>query len=103
MGRLEEVARLSSLVDGLLVLRAPEQASSAPAAVDVEAVIEGRRESWEAFAAERYVYIRPAVAGHPVARATPGRLEQVIDNLLNNALEVAPPHSSVWLVAAERG
>ena len=102
-GALAEVTRLSNLVDGLLVLARAEQASSVPAAIDVEAVIEGRRESWEAFAAERYVYIRPAVAGHPVARATPGRLEQVIDNLLNNALEVAPPHSSVWLVAAERG
>jgi signal transduction histidine kinase len=86
-------------LDGALA----EQATSAPVPIDVESVIEGRRESWEAFAAERYVYIRPAVAGHPVARATPGRLEQVIDNLLNNALEVAPPHSSVWLVAADRG
>ncbi len=102
-GALAEVTRLSNLVDGLLVLARAEQATSAPAPIDVESVIEGRRESWEAFAAERYVYIRPAVAGHPVARATPGRLEQVIDNLLNNALEVAPPHSSVWLVAADRG
>lgn len=102
-GALAEVIRLSNLVDGLLVLARAEQASSAPALVDVEEVIEGRREAWEAFAAERFVYIRPAVAGHPVARITPGRLEQVIDNLLNNALEVAPPHTSVWLVAVERG
>ena len=102
-GALTEVTRLSNLVDGLLVLARAEQASSAPAAIDVEAVIEGRRESWEAFAAERYVYIRPAVAGHPGARVTPGRLEQIIDNVLNNALEVAPPHSSVWIVAAARG
>ena len=101
-GALTEVIRLSNLVDGLLVLARAEQASSAPALVDVEALIEGRREAWEAFAAERFVYIRPAVAGHPIARVTPGRLEQVIDNLLNNALEVAPPHSSVWLVAVER-
>jgi signal transduction histidine kinase len=102
-GALEEVTRLSKLVDGLLVMARTEQAVSAPVAVDVEAVIEGRRESWEAFAAERFVYVRPAVAGHPFAWVTPGRLEQVIDNLLNNALEVAPPHSSVWLAAAERG
>ena len=102
-GALEEVTRLSKLVDGLLVMARTEQAVSSPVAVDVEAVIEGRRESWEAFAAERFVYVRPAVAGHPFAWVTPGRLEQVIDNLLNNALEVAPPHSSVWLAAAERG
>ena len=33
--------------------------------------------------------------GSPAARATPGRLEQVVDNLLNNALEVAPEGSAV--------
>jgi signal transduction histidine kinase len=102
-GALAEVTRLSNLVDGLLVLARAEQASSAPAAVDLAHLVEGRREAWEAFAAERLVHIRPAVAGRPMARATPGRLEQVVDNLLNNALEVAPPHSSVWLVAAVRG
>jgi signal transduction histidine kinase len=102
-GALAEVSRLSNLVDGLLVLARAEHGSTAPIAVDVDAVIAGRAEAWEAFAAEREVFIRPAVAGHPVARATPGRLEQVVDNLLNNALEVAPAFSSVWLVASERG
>jgi signal transduction histidine kinase len=102
-GALAEVGRLSNLVDGLLVLARAEQGSTAPEAVDVERLIVGRAEAWEAFAAEREVFIRPAVAGHPFAYATPGRLEQVIDNLLNNALEVAPAFSSVWLVASERG
>jgi signal transduction histidine kinase len=36
------------------------------------------------------------------ARATPGRLEQVLDNLLNNALEVAPPGTAVTLSARRR-
>ena len=45
----------------------------------------------------------PTSTGLPVARATPGRLEQVVDNLLNNALEVAPEGSAVRLAAAERG
>jgi signal transduction histidine kinase len=34
---------------------------------------------------------------------TPGRLEQVVDNLLNNALEVAPEGSAVRVAACERG
>jgi signal transduction histidine kinase len=101
-GALAEVSRLSNLVDGLIVLARAEQASSAPEDIDVDALLNGRAEAWSAFAAEREVFIRPAVAAHPFARATPGRLEQVIDNLLNNALEVAPAYSSVWLVAATR-
>ena len=60
-------------------------------------------DAWDAFAAEKHVRIDTAVDGVPVARATPGRLEQVVDNLLNNALEVAPAGSAVRVAARERG
>jgi signal transduction histidine kinase len=102
-GALAEVARLSRLVDGLLLLARSEQSSSAPAAIPAEELLDGRRDAWQAFADEKHVSIETAVRGAPIARATPGRLEQVIDNLLNNALEVAPPRSAVVLAAATRG
>jgi signal transduction histidine kinase len=102
-GALDEVARLSRLVDGLLVLARAEQAVSAPGAVPLEDVIDGRCEAWDAFAAERHVRIEPMVRGTPVASATAGRLEQVIDNLLNNALEVAPPRTTVRIAGFDRG
>jgi signal transduction histidine kinase len=102
-GALDEVARLSRLVDGLLLLARAEQAASAPARVAVDEVIDGRCDAWEAFAAEKHVRIDAVVAGSPAARATPGRLEQVVDNLLNNALEVAPEGSAVRLGAEARG
>jgi len=102
-GALTEVSRLSRLVDGLLVLVRAEQSPSSPAPVPVDAVLDGRCDAWDAFAAEKQVHIDTVVAGAPVARATPGRLEQVVDNLLNNALEVAPPGSAVRVVAGNRG
>jgi signal transduction histidine kinase len=40
------------------------------------------------------------VDGHPHARVTAGRIEQVLDNLLANALEVAPARSSIELTAS---
>ena len=89
-GALAEVSRLSRLVDGLLVLMRAEQSTSDPAPIVVEDVLDGRCDAWDAFAAEKHVHIDASVAGTPVASATPGRLEQVVDNLLNNALEVAP-------------
>jgi signal transduction histidine kinase len=102
-GALDEVARLSRLVDGLLHLARAEQSTSAPVAVSVDDVIDGRCDAWEAFAAEKHVHIDTDVEGSPAARATPGRLEQVVDNLLNNALEVAPEGSAVCVAARERG
>ena len=102
-GALDEVARLSRLVDGLLALTRAEQSPSSPSAIAVDAVIDGRCDAWDAFAAEKHVRIAADVDGAPVARATPGRLEQVVDNLLNNALEVAPEGSAVRLAVADRG
>ncbi len=51
---------------------------------------------------ERGVRARRRVGRPPVARAGAGRLEQVVDNLLSNALEVSPRGRAVRLVA-ERG
>jgi signal transduction histidine kinase len=102
-GALDEVARLSRLVDGLLALTRAEQSPSSPGPIAVDQVIDGRCGAWDAFAAEKHVRIDADIAGSPAARATPGRLEQVVDNLLNNALEVAPEGSAVRVAAVERG
>ncbi|HEY7137149.1 MAG TPA: sensor histidine kinase [Acidimicrobiia bacterium] len=98
-GALSEVARLSRLVDGLLALARAERQSPSPGDIDVAEVVRGREAAWSAFAAERDVTIEVDVEDPCVASATPGRLEQVLDNLLNNALDVAPPASSVDLTA----
>lgn len=98
-GALSEAGRLSRIVDGLLELARAERQGSAPSDVDVGAVLHGREEAWSAFAAERGVRIEVAIEGRCIAGITPGRLEQVVDNLLNNALEVAPAQSDVSLAA----
>jgi signal transduction histidine kinase len=98
-GALAEVRRLSRLVDGLLALTRAEQSISSLASISVDELLAGRSDAWDAFAAERNVRIEASVRRGLFARATPGRLEQVVDNLLNNALEVAPEQSAVRLVA----
>ena len=100
-GALAEVRRLSRLVDGLLALTRAEQSSSSPASISVDELLAGRSDAWDAFAAERHVRIESSVRPGLFACATPGRLEQVVDNLLNNALEVAPEASAVRLVATD--
>src|SRR5436190_10146453 len=102
-GAPAEVRRLSRLVDGLLALTRAEQSTSAPVSLPVEELLAGRVDAWEAFAAERQVRIDTVSSSGLAVRATPGRLEQVVDNLLNNALEVAPEGSTVHLEARGRG
>lgn len=93
-GALDEVSRLSVLVDGLLELARAERHGSSPRSIDLRSLVTERRDAWSPFAAEHGVTIDVSVDGGSVL-ATPGRLEQVLDNLLNNALEVAPSGSSI--------
>ncbi|GMU79216.1 MAG: two-component sensor histidine kinase [Acidimicrobiia bacterium] len=93
---LAEVHRLSQLVDSLLVLTRAEADRRAPEAVDLGRVVADRRDAWSAFAAERDIQLcshAPAIR----VRSVPGHLEQVLDNLLANALDVAPPGSAIHL------
>ncbi len=91
---LAEVQRLSQLVDSLLVLTRAEADRRAPESVDVGAVVADRRDAWAAYAAEAGVVV---VADTPslLVRSVPGRIEQVLDNLISNALEVAPAGTPV--------
>jgi signal transduction histidine kinase len=100
-GALEELERLSALVDGLLTLARADRAASAPADLDVAAALDERVDAWSALAEEQRVQLGAHADGRPRALVTPGRIEQVLDNLLANALEVAPPGSSIDLTAAQ--
>ena len=64
--------------------------------------MDGRVEAWSALAAERDVELVTDVEAGLVVRSAPGRLEQVLDNLLSNALEVAPPGSAVRVTGRRR-
>lgn len=98
---VDEGERLSRLVDGLLALARAERASAAATAepVDVGALLAERRDIWSPAAEERQVALVVEADGAPWALATPDRLTQVVDNLLDNALEVSPPGGTVHLVA----
>jgi signal transduction histidine kinase len=99
-GALAEVARLSRLVDGLLELARAEQVASTPEPLDLAPLVGERVDAWTALADERDVVLVAEVPDALLARSTPGRLEQVLDNLVSNALEVAPPGSVVRVVGA---
>ena len=73
-----EVLAQALLLAGLLALARAEQARSEPVPVALDAIVAGRCDAWDAFAAERHVHIVSDVAGYPYALVTPGRLEQIV-------------------------
>ena len=84
---LAELTRLSRLVDGLLTVARAESTDTAKTAVDVGAVVSDRLTAWEPVAADRGVTLQMQCVDDAFASATPGHLDQVLDNLLDNSLE----------------
>ncbi len=86
---LTEVTRLARLVDGLLTLARADAARPDPAPVDLAAVVATRVDAWSAEAAARGVVLNVRLRERVEALATPGSVEQVLDNLISNALAVS--------------
>ena len=89
---LAEVERLARLVDGLLALARADAASSGSRRRSTCGSSSATRVDALAAAGRRHAASRSRPACQPSLRAlaTPGALEQVLDNLLSNALAVSP-------------
>lgn len=97
---LNEVGRLSRLVDGLLALARAERTSTTVTAeiIDLRELLDERREVWAPVAAEQGVALDLDTGDQPVSTlATPDHVAGVVDNLLANALDVSAPGSTVTL------
>ncbi len=89
LAMLMETKRLSRLVDGLLTVARAEAVVSVPVPTDVAAVCVARIAAWSPVAAERGITL-DIDAGSAMAASTEGHLEQILDNLIANALEAVP-------------
>jgi signal transduction histidine kinase len=117
-GALDELARLSRLVDGLLTVARAENVVPVPMAVDVAEVARERVVAWHPVADDRSIVLIAAAAGGvgsglggalgvgrsagaPVlAWIGEGHLEQILDNLIANALEALSPGNMVRLTTS---
>jgi signal transduction histidine kinase len=111
-GALDELARLSRLVDGLLTVARAENVVPTPSAVDVAEVAGERVVAWHPVADDRGISLTAAPAAPAGVRGGRGQgaqvlawmgeghLEQILDNLIANALEALSPGDMVRLSTA---
>jgi signal transduction histidine kinase len=93
-----ETERLQHVITGLLALARADGHEAPSERVDVIAVARDRAEMWKPLAEEDGVALRVDVIGANMsAEAVPGALEQILDNLVDNALAVAPIGSTIEL------
>ena len=100
---VREVERLGKTVETLLALARADAGAAPAAAIDLEPLLRERVEAWRALAEEKGVALDAEPSPGLTVRAGPQRLVQVLDNLLANALEVAPSGSSVTMSAHAAG
>jgi signal transduction histidine kinase len=96
---LHEADRLRDLVGSLLALARADAGSETAGTVDASAAMRERVEAWLPLAEEQRVSLIADLDGPLPVRAAPGRLAQVLDNLLSNALEASPAGTTVTLSA----
>ncbi|AZQ36393.1 HAMP domain-containing histidine kinase [Streptomyces cyaneochromogenes] len=100
-----EVVRMSRLVSGLLVLARAEAKVTAAEPLSLRDIVRERLDVWRPAADERGVTVAlgGSADGRLLVLASPGHLDQVLDNVLSNALEVSPDGGTITVEVEPRG
>lgn len=90
-----EVERLTTIVEGLLAIARSEGGSTEATVVDVAEIAHNRVESWRALAEEHDITIAFEGPTNAKALALTGAVEQIVDNLVDNAISHSPAGTAV--------
>ncbi len=92
---VDELSRLSRIIDGLLELARPDRPESAAGLVDLEVTIADRVDAWSALADEREISLVGETSAPLLAEVKADRLAQILDNLFANAVDASPAGSAI--------
>jgi signal transduction histidine kinase len=102
-GAQEEIARLSRLVDGLLAVARAESVSEQIVSLTLAPAVAERVTAWQPVADAHDVKLRVQLSDGEGVQISlgAGHLEQILDNLLANAIDVLPDGGSVNVSVAK--
>ena len=91
------------MVDSLLALARAERGDAPVVHVDISQALGERTDAWTDLAAESGVALQADIAAGLIARMPDGVLEQVVDNLIDNAVEACHDSGAVHVSAVASG
>jgi signal transduction histidine kinase len=94
-GSLGEIRRLTQLVHGLLVLARVDASVASPGIIDLARLVSERVTVWSPRAADLDLRLVTDVSHGEAVYASEDGMHQVLDNLIENALEASPPGGTV--------
>lgn len=95
---IDEISRLSTLVNDLLQLARTDR-HEPPIPQDLSTIVADRLDTWSAVADSVGITLALEGGGSGlVVMAVPGAIEQILDNVLDNAIGIAPAGSAVTVV-----
>jgi signal transduction histidine kinase len=98
-----ELDRLETLIEGLLVLSRAEGSGVTAEPVDLAAGAAARVEQWSALASENDRSVTYEGPESAMALAVPTAVEQIVDNLVDNALSISPTGTEVTVRVLSAG
>jgi signal transduction histidine kinase len=98
---LDETDRLSRMIESLLAMARTEQTTMPREIRALAGVIADRTAFWAPLAGRQGVRLEVSGPDHAHVRAVPTAVDQIVDNLLSNALRAAPEGSTVSITWRE--
>lgn len=100
---VHEVDRLNDLIEALLVMSRGEVDEGRLTVTNVSTVVAATVDIWRPLAVEQRISLRTNIEPEVFAAVLDGSIEQIVGNLIDNAMRASDPHSTIQVDLTRNG